>query len=339
MMMIKILNCSHFDEGTKSEIWSFLKRFDYIPFQQFPEYPEIEGLSGRGFIAKSDKGIEGWLLVIEKKNILASIEFGPVGNDNEITASLLQEAFKYYRKKFFFVVRWMPGWDDEANLEIIRQQIQKRYLPLSNSNLIHWASKRISLKDSEETILKKFSENHRRNIKKGSGFSIECRVINDQKLIDDFSEGYIKMYKHRNLPVNPSVIKRSFTELYKFLSQFDKGFFMGAFKDEVLVGGLIIIYQGKTAFYYKGFIDHEQRQMPINHVAFFRAILHSKQHNMEWFDFGGYATDTADEQLANINKFKDGFKGELIQFPQSSAYGLNFLSKAMYAALNFKNKI
>jgi hypothetical protein len=336
---VKITKAHSLTGKEKEEAWEFLQKYNYIPYQQFPEYGFIEGLRSSFFIAREGNKIVGWLHVIEKKNILASIEFGPLGDSVEIIIALLQKAFNYYRRKFFLVVRWMPYWYAEEDAEMIRRQIEIKWPVLTNANLIHWASKRISLNEPEEAIFKKFSENHRRNIKKGNSFSIECRVIAEKKIIENFIDGYVKMYQHRNLQVDHSAVQASFNKLHEFLISSGRGFFMGAFKDDVLLGGLIIIYQGKTAFYYKGYIDHEQRQMPINHVAFYHAILQSKQNNMQWFDFGGYAVDTTDEQLVNINKFKDGFKGELVQFSPSRMYGLNLLSRAAYSLLSLKNKI
>jgi hypothetical protein len=336
---VKITKAHPLTGKEKEEAWEFLQKYNYIPYQLFPEYGFIEGLRSSFFIAREGNKIVGWLHVIEKKNILASIEFGPLGDSVEIIIALLQKAFNYYRRKFFLVVRWMPYWYAEEDSEMIRRQIEIKWPVLTNANLIHWASKRISLNEPEEAIFKKFSENHRRNIKKGNSFSIECRVIAEKKIIENFIDGYVKMYQHRNLQVDHSAVQASFNKLHEFLISSGRGFFMGAFKDDVLLGGLIIIYQGKTAFYYKGYIDHEQRQMPINHVAFYHAILQSKQNNMQWFDFGGYAVDTTDEQLVNINKFKDGFKGELVQFSPSRMYGLNLLSRAAYSLLSLKNKI
>lgn len=336
---MKITRTNVLSEEEKKDAWRFLQKFYYIPYQQFPEHSFIERLRSSYFIARVDEKMVGWLQVIEKKNILASIVFGPIGDSNEIVIRLLQEALKYYREKLFLIVRWMPYDYDETDYEKIRGPVEKNFRLLKGAQLIHWASKRISLNEPEEMMLKKFSENHRRNIKKGASFSIECRIISDKKVVDEFCNGYVKMYRHRNLPVDPVSVKTSFKNLHDFFTSSGKGFFIGAFKDDILLGGLIIIYQGKTAFYYKGYINHEQRQIPINHVAFYRAILHSKQNHMDWFDFGGYAFDTGDEQLININRFKDGFKGELIQFPQSRMYGLNPLSKAAYSLFSLTNKI
>lgn len=336
---MKITRTHFLSEEDKKNAWQFLHKFDYIPYQQFPEHSPIEGVKSGFFVAKEEDKIIGWLQVIEKKNILASIEFGPLGDSNAVVTALLQEALRYYRKKLFLAVRWMPYGYEDAGYENIRQQIEKKFQPLKNDSLLHWASKRILLSEPGEVILKKFSENHRRNIKKGASFSMECRILFDKKRISDFIEGYVKMYRHRNLAVDEKRIRSSFSKLHEFLTSSGMGFFIGVFRDDVLLGGLIIIYQGKTAFYYKGYMDHDHRQMPVNHVAFYQAILQSKQNGMQWFDFGGYAIDTADEQLININKFKDGFKGELFQFPPSRLYGLNPISKALYSVLSLKNKI
>jgi hypothetical protein len=324
-------------EENKKTVWDFLERFEYIPYQQFPEYSSIEGMPCRYFIAKEQHSIIGWLQVIEKKNMLAVIEFGPLGNNVKTIEALFFFALQYYKRRFFSLIRWMPYWYQQIEYEIIYEALRKHFRLLNSSKLISWSSKRISLHEEAETIFKKFSENHRRNIKKAAGLQIECRKINGQTETNAFINGYIKMYQYRKLNIDTVSVQKSFSRLFLYLTTHKKGFFMGAFKEGVLLGGLIIIFQGKTAFYYKGYIDHEQRKMPINHLAFYQAILQSKEEYMQWFDFGGYASNTIDEQLININKFKDGFKGTLIVFPKTEMIGLNYFSGCMNALLSLKS--
>ena len=40
-------------------------------------------------------------------------------------------------------------------------------------------------------------------------------------------------------------------------------------------------------------------------------LNYSKNEGMLIYDFGGYAPNTKDKDLQDINKFKDGFGGEL----------------------------
>jgi lipid II:glycine glycyltransferase (peptidoglycan interpeptide bridge formation enzyme) len=202
---------------------------------------------------------------------------------------------------------------------------------------IHWSSKRVSLGEEPEVILKSFSENHRRSVKKAVTQGIEFRRIGPGE-VGAFADGYVRMYRHRQLNVDPEQTLRSFEQLHRFLGETGKGFFMGAFREGMLLGGLIVIYQGETAFYYKGYIDHEQRQSPINHAAFYQAMLQARSDGLRWFDLGGYAVDTTDEQLININKFKDGFKGVLVSFPPTKMIGLRKLTGTLERLLKIAGR-
>lgn len=323
----------------RKEVWDFLKEFRYVPYHQFPEYPSIEGLKATAFIARKDKQVIGWVQVIEKGSMLAAIEFGPLAINESSVSALLIHVVQHYRKKFFFILRWMPYWYTPSSFEQICAQAGAKVSFINAANLRRWSSRRISLSDSGEIILKKFSENHRRNIKKAMGLQLKCEIIKDNTTIKMFADGYVNMYQHRNLKINNSDVMHLFTKLHEYFQETGKGFFIGAFKEDVLLGGIVMIYQGDTALYYKGYINHEQRQMPINHVVFYNAILFCKEDKMQWFDLGGYAADTKNDQLININKFKDGFRGEPVNFPESKIIGLNLLSKMAYLALSLKNKL
>lgn len=336
-MKVTIAVSSHLSEQDTSEIWQFLQQFSYIPYQQFPEYPQIEEISTRYFVAKNNNGVAGWVQVVEKKRILAVIEFGPIANSSEITKELLLFVTQYYKKHHYLFLRWVPYCYENEVYKELCVELQSRYRLMDSSKLIHWSSKRISLAPDAETILKNFSENHRRNIKKAAGLKIECRKISNAAEIETFVNGYAAMYQHRKLHVDPPAVRNSFKKLYHYLKETDRGFFIGAFKENILLGGLIIIFQGTNAFYYKGYIDHEQRTLPINHIAFYEAIVKAKDKNMQWFDFGGYASNTSDEQLQNINRFKDGFKGALIDFPKTQMIGLNYLSRLVHSFLSLKS--
>jgi hypothetical protein len=334
---VNITTLSQLTEDDKNAVWIFLKQFDYIPYQQFPEYAEVENLSCKYFIAKDHSGvITGWVQVIEKRNLLAVIEFGPLATNAETVKNLFLFILRHYKKKYFLLTRWVPYCYDPSAYEMIGDSIKNHFRFVNSPNLIHWSSKRIALPDEADIIFKKFSENHRRNIKKAAGLQIECRKIGSKIELNTFIQGYITMYQHRKLKVDPIAIHNSFSRLFQYLAESKKGFFIGAFKGKDLLGGLVIIFQGKTAFYYKGYIDHEQRKMPINHIAFYNAILLAKEENMNWFDFGGYALGTTDEQLININKFKDGFKGEFVEFPKTRMIGLSFISRWIHSLLSLK---
>ncbi len=49
-----------------------------------------------------------------------------------------------------------------------------------------------------------------------------------------------------------------------------------------------------------------------NRFLHFKDMTYFKDNNYMVYDFGGYAFETNDEQLKNINDFKDSFGGTLI---------------------------
>jgi hypothetical protein len=50
----------------------------------------------------------------------------------------------------------------------------------------------------------------------------------------------------------------------------------------------------------------------MNRYLHFQDMLYFKELNYKVYDMGGYAYETKDEVLQNINKFKDGFGGNLV---------------------------
>lgn len=336
-MRITELNLQDNDE--KNRVWGFLNQFDYIPFQQFPEYSFLEDLPVRGWIASEGEKIIGWVEVTEKRRILALIQFGPVSVNDEAILALLEYVVNHYKNHLFWLVQWMPYCYSQEIFERVSSKIQGRVSLIQPKGEIHWSSKRISIMEPGGNILKKFSENHRRSIRKATAADIKCTIIEDIFEVKRFTDGYIRMYCHRKLHVDAGKTKQSFLRLYQYLKNTKKGFFLGAFKGTELLGGVIIIYQGKSAFYYKGYMDHEKRQLPVNHISFYNAILQAQKDKMLWFDFGGYALNTNEKQVMNINRFKDGFKGELISFPGTSIIGLRKFWRAVYHGIRFKRKL
>lgn len=58
-----------------------------------------------------------------------------------------------------------------------------------------------------------------------------------------------------------------------------------------------------------------------NRLLHFESMLHFKEQFLV-YDFGGYAADESDTKKANINAFKDGFGGDLVQESHYYSYPL-----------------
>ena len=62
----------------------------------------------------------------------------------------------------------------------------------------------------------------------------------------------------------------------------------------------------------------------ILHTAFFEAIKISKKNGLLIFDFGGYSKK-GEKQMIGINRFKDGFKGDLIEYSEMLIFKTNYI--------------
>ena len=99
-----------------------------------------------------------------------------------------------------------------------------------------------------------------------------------------------------------------------------------------MVGGLCISYEGNTAFYNKGYSHPDHRNLPVNHIGFYEVIRRAKEKGLKYFDLGGYGINLKeDDQVNAINRFKDGFGGTLVYYPQTLTIYTTPVSKLLFS--------
>ncbi len=64
-----------------------------------------------------------------------------------------------------------------------------------------------------------------------------------------------------------------------------------------------------------------------NRFLHYKDMLYFKEKNFLKYDFGGYAFETSNVTLQGINKFKDGFGGDLVEQSNYTPFLINLLSK------------
>src|SRR5262249_37191050 len=77
--------------------------------------------------------------------------------------------------------------------------------------------------------------------------------------------------------------------------------------------------------------DDKQKRNKIgmaNRLLHYRDMLFFKEQGCDIYDFGGYAKDTQDQDLININQFKEGFGGTIIEESHYTSIALALLRKA-----------
>ena len=289
-----------------------------VSIEQYPGFAEAAepGVSVQYLLAYRGAELCGYTCIKIKKRVMASAVFGPVVRESADYIPVCRGLVEKCRSAGVLVVRITPPYmTDEENALI--QSSSDFYFEHSDSE-INWESLKLNLSHTSDGILKFFSENHRRSIKKAEKLNLQTELINDPDDISVFSDQYVQMYSHKGLPVSAESTQRAFQNLFSFFKQNDNGYFLAVRNGGTMIGGVCICYQGDSAFYYKGFTCPEYRNMPINHLALYKAIVHAGEKCKQYFDFGGYASSPSmTDPIHSINRFKDGFRGERIRHPKT----------------------
>jgi lipid II:glycine glycyltransferase (peptidoglycan interpeptide bridge formation enzyme) len=199
-----------------------------------------------------------------------------------------------------------------------------------------------------ELILKEFAPNHKGSIKKAIKEGLTTKILHEPEEIIEFAKNYSAMYKARKLTINEDECVKSFLEIAVFFDKYKKGYFLGVMNStNELIGGVIIINQGTTALYSKGYSDIKHRQLPISHIGLFEAMKIAQKEDRTIFDFGGYnfLVDEND-QITKVNFFKSGFSKDFLFYPHIMYFRLNIVGYYFYDmvrglkrwAENFKEK-
>ena len=310
--------------------------YTHKPVVSIEQYP--------GFAQASEPHIPVWYLLIYrgdtligyacikiKKRIFATLLFGPVVGDFADYQDICRSVVSHCLKKGVLVIKIIPPYLSEEEKNVVSSFTNIKFE--QSDRAFNWASLKLALDKPMDELLKNFSENHRRNIKKAQKLNLTVSEITSTQDIDTFADQYVKMYTSRGLDTSLSKATLSFQNLFTFFREHKNGVFL-AVRSEAgdIIGGLCISYQGNAAFYFKGYSHPEHRSLPINHLAFYEAIKLAKDKGLDYFDFGGYGTNLKEnDSMHAINRFKEGFGGDLNVYTQTLTIYTTPVSKLLYS--------
>lgn len=246
----------------------------------------------------------------------AQIIYGPVCCDKELMIASINEIISHYKKRGFFYLSIQMFYKSGYETDYIEYMLNRKYSVnyfFNNKNTK--SSIEINLEESQEEIYKKIRENHKRNIKKALKSGITADVIKNTADLTSFIEVYSKMCKTREID-GGGLSSENIKDIYNYLIKNNKGqILLAKDKDNIILGGVILTYQGISVRYLLGASDPERHDLPILHVVLYEAIRRAKTDNFKFFDFWGYNhfVDERD-QVYHINHFKKGFGGYYIFF-------------------------
>ena len=321
----------------KNEIIEFYNSFSFISINQFPDWEKINNPNKKicYYLNRSSKQLSSYCIIVENKRI-AYVNYGPVAKTNEEIINSIKKINEYYKKRKFFKVVVKLGIIDDFKINEITKPLKKQF---SESNYpFNWSTLILNLKEKNiEEIFKTFSKNHKRSIKKAIKNNLKVKIITNLKDVKSLSLIYDKMYSKRKLVKSFNDTHKVFSDIYSFFKKNKNGYLLGVYNENKIIGGLILPIQNNTIYYQYGVASIEYRHFPILHIGFYEAIKLAIEKNIEYFDFGGYIPDIQESnQIYNINRFKDGFRGDILYYPKNMHF---ILSPVKYKIYNIIKKI
>ena len=170
-------------------------------------------------------------------------------------------------------------------------------------------TKLIDLTKSPDEIFNHFNKTTRYQIKRAIREKAKFSIEPDINAFVDFYNDFARLN-------NVARMEGSYLDSFKnnlFISK-------AIHKDECLIMHANIIdfelkrvHMFSSASHFRNVANHETRKLTgqFNRFLHFKDIIYAKNMNMLLYDLGGYAINTGSKSLQNINRFKDGFGGEL----------------------------
>ncbi|MBP9718462.1 peptidoglycan bridge formation glycyltransferase FemA/FemB family protein [Candidatus Gracilibacteria bacterium] len=252
------------------------------------------------------------------------------------------------RMKRRFGLRWLwvlaegtndKGWGDmdmEFAHELYKiakkeKAIYARVEPVNNVMSEFWpglkrATKRytpdctlvVDLSLSETEILSQMKPKGRYNIKIAQKHGVEVKRFDEFEKIPaaDFEAFYTILRttgERDGFGINP---KFYYEQLLKIFGAKKKSSLFLAYHNEHVLGGIIVVYEGKTATYYYGASSNESRNTMANYALQWEAMRHAKTRGMTSYDFLGIApNDEPNHPWQGITDFKKKFGGTEKKYP------------------------
>lgn len=293
------------------KIEEYCNSVDYFAAEQFIGWNEIFYKSKICYFYLLDEGVIKSFSQITEKCWSAQISLGPVCCDKEMMVITLNEIIHYYKKKYFYYLGIQMYFKSGFDLDYIDYHINKhhniKYLfnPKNTKTSIE-----INLNDSIEDIFGRFSSNHKKSIRKAQKMGVSVQEMKDDTELESLFVIFSKMYKKRELS-DDSFTLGNRERIFSYLINKKKGkFLVVKDKDGIMVGGIVLIFQGNTVRMFKGASDPERREIPINHLLVYEIIKIAKDAGFKYLDLWGYNHFVCkSDQVYHINKFKFEFGG------------------------------
>lgn len=172
-------------------------------------------------------------------------------------------------------------------------------------------TKLMDLRKSEEELFNDFGKETRHKLKRGIAEGLRFSVVEDR---NELRDTYNEFARAKRLPlIEERVLTAYWPKLLATkLSQDGKVLVMHAY---LLDRQGQRACQSHAAAMFRSTDDRQQQNLigRANRLLHYLDMLALKERHFEVFDIGGYALNTADPELQEVNAFKDSFGGQLVE--------------------------
>lgn len=202
-----------------------------------------------------------------------------------------------------------PSTEPDKSTEISFQSARGSFLPAKT--II------IDLTKSENELLENMRPKTRYNIKLAQKKGVEISVSQD---IQEFINLWHSSAQKRGMWLSQ---KQEIEGLFKIFK--NKAKLLLAYKDQELLGGILLTCSINSAFYMYAGSSKTGKQLFVPTLLAWEAIKIAKQMELKYFDFEGIYDKRYSQtnRWKGFSRFKEGFGGQIIEYPKTLVYFQN----------------
>lgn len=298
--------------GDAQDLEEHHRRVGGVSHEQWPRYlaavPPRDPV--RWLLGRRDGQVVAAAAVHERARVLARVRFGPSFETADDGAELLLAAHRRYRDRGFLALEVQPGEPQGPRGEALCFALARHVTVTTPFDEAVWTTATVALHGTAEARERGFSEGHRRNLAKARRSGLTTAPLSAPADLGELAASHAAMYRHRGLAVDEAATARHLKDLTTYFQSGGPGFVLGVRDgDQRLLGGVAIVGEGQRAVYTLGASHPHRREAPVLHLALADSMTHAQAGGATVFDLGGYAAMAApDSPMAQLNRFKDGFR-------------------------------
>jgi lipid II:glycine glycyltransferase (peptidoglycan interpeptide bridge formation enzyme) len=299
------------------EVSRFLRGRDWAHFQQDPLWAsldtEVPDARYRLGVLRSAGRIVGSALVrvrrIGRSPVrIAEIAGGPVATTAAGFQALLEAVAADAAASGVARIEARPylpadqATEEGAALE--RAGFDAPLVPASPATLV------VSLEPEEEALLASFRKGTRQEIRRAQEAGLTVRKVAGEAEVAAFQAIYDAMEAKGATP-RPAPF---FARVARALEEdAERGFFLVALHEGVLLGGAVILLQGRGALYGFGAAERGTGRVACGHHVQYAAMCEARRRGALHYDLGGFTEGAGEEgartPVQRVNLWKQGFRG------------------------------